>query len=196
MKPISSARAAYQRGFTLIEMLIVAVIIGVFLIMFAPGLAGGTDNSKAKGLQKTAQTIASNLSILSQTAGISSAISGNVLPAAGSTMADVLFVGSSKVAAAYQGAYSQAKIVPLNQTVVSTGSSYTLFTYPITLGGGGASPVTVTYTGVPDTIALLTAQSYNPGATIATLASAGNAGPVSWSADTSNLVNITYTLNL
>ena len=162
------------RGFTLIELVVVVAILGVLIGIVAPNVIGTTDSSKAQLLIKVASNVSTNWSLISQTCGTSTAIASNPLPAANKNVKDVLFAGSASVAATYTNCYGQSKVLALTE-VSQPGAAgmYNVAGYNVNVTGGGLSPLSITYAGVPETLALLMVQKYIP--TVSTLSAGDDA---------------------
>lgn len=173
MKRFPTISKSSQKGFTLIELGIVVAILGVLIMIMAPSLFGSTDGVKAKHLDSSAQKISNNLVMLSQTAGISTAVAGNPVIAAGYTIEDVLFLGSTAVSATYQAAYASSKVIPLSEIAQQVSSGvWAINGSTVTLSGGGTAPLSINFACVPDTVVLQMVQKYSPGTTALTPAGA------------------------
>lgn len=171
-------KAVKQGGFTLIEMMVVMVILGILYKLIAPSIIGSTDGATALQLPDAAGKIATNLSMVSQQCGTSTTVTGNVLPAAGKTLSDVLFGGSANVAAAYTNCYTQSRVLPLAEIGAATATAgvYAVAGFNVSLAGGGTAPLGITFAGVPDALVLIVAQKYTP--TLTALAASDSTSPV------------------
>lgn len=177
-KNMKSLKHRISHGFTLIELVVVVAIIGVLISIVAPNVLGTKDGANSQLILKTSSNVTTNLSLISQACGTSTAITGNPLPAAGKTVSDVLFGGSANVAAAYTNCYAQSKVLALTE-VSQPGAGagvYNVGGYAVTLAGGGTAPLQIGYLLIPDTLTLLMAQKYNP--SLAALAASDAASPV------------------
>lgn len=175
---LKSLKRRVQRGFSLVELVVVVAIIGVLISVMAPNLIGSKDGANSQLLLKTASNVATNWSLINQTCGTSSAVASSPIPAAGKTVSDVIFGGSANVAAAYATCYAQAKVLPLTEVSQPSGAAgvYNVGGYAVTMAGGGTSPLQIGFLAVPDALALLMAQKYTP--TLSALAASDNASLV------------------
>lgn len=151
-----------QQGFTLIELVVVVAIIGLLASLLAPSVIGSKDGARSELLLKTSRDFAQNWMLISQQCGTTTAVASSPIPASGKTAADVIFGGVSNVAAAYQSCYAQAKVIPMSEVAQLNGSGWTVQGYAVSIVGGGTQPLQTVYTGVPEELALLMAQTYNP----------------------------------
>lgn len=188
-------KQALQKGFTLIELTVVVAIIGILIALLAPSLLGTTDGSKAQNYFATANKISMNWMMLAQTAGTSTAVSGSPLVLGGNTVEDVLFKGSDAVATQYRAAYNKSKIVPLTEIgrPSATGSGWDVDGAKVSIVGGGTSPLSVSFAGVPDTIVLNMLQRYEPSATALNAAGAVVTGQFSYGPISGGVATVTVT---
>jgi prepilin-type N-terminal cleavage/methylation domain-containing protein len=181
MKKLPLLARKCQRGLTLIEMVIVVAIIGIVIGILAAAMTGSTTAAKATAKLQTANKAANNWMMLTQTAGVSSAVTSNPLLAASKTVEDIVFEGRDNVLAAQQAKYDQSKILPLSDSAAKSGSNWLVGETTVTFtGGGSATPFRVVFDKVGSEEALEMIKKYSP-ATTAT--AAGTFGPLTVAAD-------------
>ena len=153
-----------QRGFTLLELVVVVAVVSVLISIFAPNLVSSKEGANAQMMLKVPRQVADSWSLINQACNTPTAISSSPIPEASKTVSDVLFGGVANVAAAYSTCYSLAKVIPLADVGQPSGTAgvYSVAGYQMTLAGGGTSPLSVAYASVPDSLALVMAQKYNP----------------------------------
>ena len=169
-----------QRGFTLIELFVVVGILGVLIAVVAPNVLGSKDGANAQLMLKAATAVSNNWSLINQSCATTTAVAGSLIPATTGTMivADVVFGGRANVLPGYQNCYDQSKVMALTELSQpgAAGHKYNVAGYDVSLAGGGAAPLQIIYTAVPDALTLLMAQKYNP--TLATLAASDSTSAV------------------
>lgn len=171
-----------QKGFTLIELVIVVMVLGILAVVVAKQFGSGvSDGARAQALYESANKLTQNWSLLAQSAGTSTTIVGSPIPIAAGTsgnVLDLLIQGGSAttMSATYLPAWATAGISSLSDIAQGTAGSYTIVGYGVTLGGGGTTPLTVAFAGVPDTLTLQLVQKY--GSKIATLAASDTTNSV------------------
>lgn len=161
-------RSTQQTGFTLVELMIVMLIVGVFFAIFALTSAGSDNSAKAMAIIKASDDIGSSVSRLASSCGISTTVASNPLPDSGKSLLDVVMLGESEMAAPYQKCWKQASARPLMDIAQKAGAAYKVQGYDLALTGGGTAPFSFTYSKVPDEIVLLAAQKYTPDLTALT----------------------------
>ena len=179
MKKNSIARRI-QRGFTLIELFVVVGILGVLIAVVAPNVLGSKDGANAQLMLKAATAVGNNWSLINQSCATTTAVTGSLIPATvgAMTVADVVFGGRTNVLPAYQNCFDQSKVMALTE-LSQPGAAvhkYNVAGYDVSLAGGGAAPLQIIYTAVPDSLTLLMAQKYNP--TLSALAASDVASAV------------------
>lgn len=163
------------RGFTIFEMAIVLVVLGIVAVVVAPSIVSSSTNAKATEVQKLADDAADQWFYLTAQAGTGSAIS-SIQPffsqATPNLYANgVVFLGRAYVDPAYVGAYDRGNVVPLNRVVNYDGTNFYVISLPgstVNLSGGGNSPLLVSFTNIPAEIVLNLVQRVNPQATLVT----------------------------
>ncbi len=185
MTKFAKARKAAQRGFTLIELVVVVAVIGVLIAIVAPNITGSRDGANAQLMVRSANSIAQNWQMINQQCGTNSAVTGNPI----GDIENIIF-GGTGINATYQPCYTQSRVLPLTEVSLGSASNYTIANYPVTLAGGGTAPLTVTYANVPDTLVLSIVQRYDN--TVDTLNAAGaTTGAYSYSTPSGGARSIT-----
>jgi prepilin-type N-terminal cleavage/methylation domain-containing protein len=156
MKKITKA---IQKGFTLIELVIVVLVLGVLISVVAAQFNGGiTDSARAMALYDASSKLSTNWQILNQNCGTPTNSTSNPIFANGASALDILVVGpgttgsGAYIASQYQACYNTAGIRPLSDVIQgSKGGPYTVQnTYAVTMTGGGGigSPLVVQFDNV------------------------------------------------
>lgn len=155
-------RRNVQRGFTLVELVVVVGIIGILSAMLIPNMIGSKDGAKAELLLKASLNISQNWMMISQKCGTTTDVSNSPVPASGKTIADVVFGGVSNVSAAYQTCYMQAKVIPMSEIAQFDGTVWRVQGFSVAFAGGGTVPLQTVYSGVPEELALIMVQNFSP----------------------------------
>lgn len=194
MKAIGkSLMKSAQKGFTLIELVVVVAVLGILIAIVAPGITGSRDGANSQLLVRSANSIAQNWQMIAQQCGTPTQVSGSPI----GTLTDVIFTGATAVNATYQSCYTQTRVLPLTEVSLSQGGGvYTIAGYPVTVTGGGTSPLLVTFANVPDTLVLSVAQRFNSGITVLP-ATADTTGPAfQYGAPSGGARSLTFVKNI
>ncbi|WNH54793.1 prepilin-type N-terminal cleavage/methylation domain-containing protein [Stenotrophomonas oahuensis] len=192
MKLFGKKRAS--KGFTLVEMIVVVAIIAIVAAIVLPKLLGNTNAARATLLTRTSNSIAQAVNLIAMECGVSTVVSGSVLPASGRNMADVLFEGRSAVAPAKQACYDAANVIPMRDSVARSGTGWEVSGFPITVTGGGGNKFSIAYANVPNEVVLPAAKPYTAGMT--TLAASDTTSDVvNYSVESAGTRTLTFKLN-
>lgn len=167
-----------QAGFTLMEMLVVVVIIGILIAITAPYIFGSSDGARATAMMRTAEGAQKTLQLLNQACGTTTEATGNTLPDTGKTLSDVIFGGVQNVAPAFKACYAKSKVSPMTEIGVPSGTAgvYQVQGYNVSFAGGGTSPLQVIFANSPDSVTLELAGRFTPSLT--ELAASDTTSPV------------------
>lgn len=192
-----------QKGFTLIELMIVVVVVGALMIMVMRAVGGNSDSATAKALQSNAAELAKGAGYLhvSLGNGISNLSSSNPLTVSGKSVLDVLMEGSDAVHDDYKARFNQLGMRALDSNFKKDGSDWRLQNYTVKLYGSSEAPtglgnaagngkVIVTYANVASEVVQVLADSFGvtyPSATQTT-------GPFRWTAETAGQRTIAFVL--
>ena len=185
------------RGFTLIELVVVVAIVGLLIALVAPNVAGSRDGTSAALLTRAAQNISANWSLIAQSCGTSTDVATSPVPGtAGAANVVKLLLGGTNtsnngiaVGTGFANCYAQSRVLPISE-MAQYDSAWKIGGYALTLSGGGTSPLSVTFAGVPDSIVTLVASKFNPSVALANTADSV-AGMVSWTASTTGSRDLT-----
>lgn len=127
-----------QKGFTLIELMVVVVILGILLIMVANPFKGTADPANAKAMRSFAKATASAIGIMHAQLGTGTNALSNPITKPGLTMMDVIVVGEDAVNSAYLSKYKSLNARPLDTDVTvitrpsgSSPGSYAVVNFPV-----------------------------------------------------------------
>ena len=152
----SSPQLKRQGGFTLIELMVVVMILGVLVYIAANSTSGTTDPANATAMRAGAKELTKSIGYIHTNLGTGMSATSNPLPVSGQSMLDVIMVGSSSVSTSYRTQYNQIAMRPLegDYKVVtrpsgSTPGSYELLTYPVSFVTCTAGKVCTRFQDVP-----------------------------------------------
>lgn len=198
-KYISLKSIKRQKGFTLIELIIVVVILGILGYVAMSVTSGSPDPANATAMRSGAKELSKGIGYLHANLGNGLSATSNVLPASGLNMLDVLMVGRDAVASSYRSSYDRANMRPLESDFSitrrpsgSTPGQYQLLTYPVTFVSAGCTTgrVCVQFQRVPSSTLQELVAKYGINNFVPTTAL--STGPVRYTAaDSSNFHTVT-----
>lgn len=150
------ARKRNQGGFTLIELMIVVVIIGILAVVLARALKGTSDPANATAIKSVAQDMTQAIGYIHANLGTGLSATSNALPVSGQGMLDVLVNGANSVNSTYRDNFSRIGVRTLEGTirVVSrpngaTPGSYNVNSYPVSFVSCATGYVCTQFANVP-----------------------------------------------
>lgn len=156
-----------QKGFTLIEMLVVVSVIGIVLLLAAPSLSNVTSGATSKQVYDFAQTANRNWRLLNMKCGTTNDTATSPVVAAPITALKSLslIINGSGVlnTGTYQSCWNEAGLVALhNKATGNVTDGFKVAGFPVSWSGGsGTTPISFVFTGVPTEIALPLYKQYS-----------------------------------
>jgi len=192
----------HQKGFTLIELMVVIVLIGALMLIGMRTIGGSSDSANSAAMRSAAKSLADGASYLHSNLGIGLRNLGSTAFTDGSKpLLEVLIEGESAVAVAQRERYRSIGMRPVSNDFGGTAARRTFMGYPVSLyaAGGGSPAVTgaavcparmicVAFSGVP--IELVEALSSQLGHAWVDAKTTGN--DVRWTAGTTKTVTFMF----
>ena len=133
----------HQKGFTLIESMVVIVLIGALMLIGMRTIGGSSDSANSAAMRSAAKSLADGASYLHSNLGIglrnlgSTAFTNGTAP-----LLEVLIEGESAVAVAQRERYRSIGMRPVSNDFGGTAAGRTFMGYPVSLyaAGGGSTP--------------------------------------------------------
>lgn len=183
-----------QRGFTLIEMLVVVTVIGVIASIIVPRVMANTNGAQALLMRTTAEGASLAWAQITQECKLPSTISGtHAILDTGKVVEDVIFSGEDAVKADYKACYKKSGVVALSKASQPGASAgkYNVAGFEVEMSGGGTSPVSVKLKAVPEALVLEAVQAFNPSKT-ALDASDSSSKTIQYGTDASGARDVTF----
>ena len=175
-----------QKGFTIIELVVVIGIIGVLALILAPTITGNKTAATATAIPKIAQSAVQNWRHFASEAGISSSIDtaavAPALPTPAGAAEAVIFEGD--VEAAYLGAYDRSGINPINSVGYNVTESAYMFSGTSIGVRFEADGRTITFLNVPKDVTVRIFQKIDSSAEVNDLVGSGKIGNIQFSCGT------------
>ncbi|KKN80584.1 hypothetical protein LCGC14_0328030 [marine sediment metagenome] len=144
-----------QKGFTLIELIVVVVILGILFFLTVSALGGGTNSANAAAVRSMSNELGRAVGFLNVNLGTGIDTStSNPISASGDDMMDVIVKGRASVAAAYQARFDQLNMRPLQGKIVVNGANFTMMNYDVgfTMTSCPSNRVCVEFGRVPNEV--------------------------------------------
>jgi len=155
----------HQKGFTLIELMVVIVLIGALMLIGMRTIGGSSDSANSAAMRSAAKSLADGASYLHSNLGIGLRNLGSTAFTEGTKpLLEVLIEGENAVAEAYKERYRSIGMRPVSNDFGGTAAAgRTFMGYPVSLyaAGGGSTPavtgaatcparmICVAFSGVP-----------------------------------------------
>lgn len=159
---MNTLKRASAQGFTLVEVLIVVVILGLIAAIAVPTFNSSTERAAAVKLIQAATDNINNATqaLLVTTGDVANVTTGtSAIPDTGNSFLDVLVKGKDFVHADYQTDYEDAGVARLDRQIVTvtepsagTPGAYEVKGYALTYSSSADGQAEVVFAGVPSDI--------------------------------------------
>ena len=187
-----------QGGFTLVELMIVVVIIGVLGSIFGKQFFGYVENAKGQAIHEITKQINDEIRSIGNNHGVGPNASTTTFLVAGNTYLDVLRFGDDYVNATYQSKYKYSPhtkiegLDSLSTPTAGTTGTYSIQGMPLSVSENtNGTGNTYTLTQVEPAVLANYITSYASEETFVEGASGGSSDAVAWT-----FANGQYTLNI
>lgn len=147
-----------QSGFTMTELLIVVVIIGILGVVTMRALSGSTDGAQAIAIRSTASELAKGMGYIHANLGNGlDPTAGNVVAGGSGGMLAVLVEGEGAVHSDYKQKYVRLGMRPLSSEITKVASNYRIYSHNINMvpcaGSWAGRKVCTTFTNISTPVA-------------------------------------------
>lgn len=122
-----------QQGFTMTELLIVVVILGILGFVVMRALSGNTDNAQATAIRSTANELAKGMGYIHANLGNGLSPTNNPITRDSMNMLDVLVSGESAVKQTFEERYIRLGMRPLSSDIRKDTDGYYIFSSKVEL---------------------------------------------------------------
>lgn len=193
-----------QRGFGLLEVMIVVVVVGILYALSGRSLGGSTEKANATAMTRMSQKLTDNWTMIAQTCGTTTDPANSPVSGNSATNALNLLIGGNTTAAtggytvpaAYESCYRQSKVLPLTESAQwdAANSRWLVSSYEVVLSrstSSGQGFIDTQYQNVPSELALMIVQQFVPSVTDLGAAASNAYVAVHYGAETAGARSVT-----